>query len=288
VAKQKDWKGQRRTVDTATDARQQVIHFPFSRHSSYEELRHLVSVFRPKDVYACTVDPVSWTEEFSMKSLFGDLCAGDDFYHDSIVREEVAVLRIEQAVKDRKRKRAQDSQQDDQSSQLSPSFFSARMEASRVTVGSSSQRGRVPAQAVTQKNPRTRSSQSEVEARAPSNLDGRVSLIKEEFLKLNNGSEIVVLDGIDESQGEAQEPNAESQASLGVSAFDSQEHTLKFGEALRPDTASARAGSSRASNRKEAYRAARRSMKTGDNREWDDMGLQSVGGRAEGDGELEL
>jgi len=39
-----------------------IITFPYSRHSSYPELCDLVRVFRPKDVYACTVDPSSWHE----------------------------------------------------------------------------------------------------------------------------------------------------------------------------------------------------------------------------------
>lgn len=39
-----------------------VITFPYSRHSSYAELCDLVRVFRPKDVYACTVDADTWHE----------------------------------------------------------------------------------------------------------------------------------------------------------------------------------------------------------------------------------
>jgi hypothetical protein len=39
-----------------------VITFPYSRHSSYEELCHLVEIFRPRDVYPCTVDGDNWDE----------------------------------------------------------------------------------------------------------------------------------------------------------------------------------------------------------------------------------
>lgn len=39
-----------------------VIKFPYSRHSSYPELRHLVEIFNPKDVYPCTVDKKNWDE----------------------------------------------------------------------------------------------------------------------------------------------------------------------------------------------------------------------------------
>lgn len=39
-----------------------VITFPYSRHSSYAELCHLVEIFKPKDVYPCTVDEEEWHE----------------------------------------------------------------------------------------------------------------------------------------------------------------------------------------------------------------------------------
>ena len=39
-----------------------VVTFPYSRHSSYEELCHLVSVFKPRDVFPCTVDEERWHE----------------------------------------------------------------------------------------------------------------------------------------------------------------------------------------------------------------------------------
>jgi DNA cross-link repair 1C protein len=38
------------------------ITFPYSRHSSYAELCHLVKIFDPKDVYPCTVDETNWDE----------------------------------------------------------------------------------------------------------------------------------------------------------------------------------------------------------------------------------
>lgn len=39
------------------------IKFPYSRHSSYRELCHLLQILRPKDVWPCTVDPVRWARE---------------------------------------------------------------------------------------------------------------------------------------------------------------------------------------------------------------------------------
>ncbi|KAL1304274.1 hypothetical protein AAFC00_000684 [Neodothiora populina] len=58
------------------------IRFPFSRHSSYNELRYLVKAFMPRDLYPCTVTPSSWTVAISMKTLFGDICSADIFAHD--------------------------------------------------------------------------------------------------------------------------------------------------------------------------------------------------------------
>ncbi|KAF2846927.1 hypothetical protein T440DRAFT_501473 [Plenodomus tracheiphilus IPT5] len=59
------------------------IRFPYSRHSSYSELRELVAAFRPLDVYPCTVDEERWTPAISMHNLFGDLGCGEVFRHDT-------------------------------------------------------------------------------------------------------------------------------------------------------------------------------------------------------------
>jgi DNA cross-link repair 1C protein len=42
-----------------------TITFPYSRHSSLHELQELVKIFRPKDVYPCTVDENKWHESLS-------------------------------------------------------------------------------------------------------------------------------------------------------------------------------------------------------------------------------
>jgi DNA cross-link repair 1C protein len=39
-----------------------IITFPYSRHSSYAELRDLVRVFKPVDIYPCTVTKADWHE----------------------------------------------------------------------------------------------------------------------------------------------------------------------------------------------------------------------------------
>ncbi|KAK0249365.1 hypothetical protein B0A54_03730 [Friedmanniomyces endolithicus] len=59
------------------------ITFPYSRHSSYEELCDLIDAFKPKDIYPCTVDDAAWTTDHSMSFLFGHIyTSGHQFTHD--------------------------------------------------------------------------------------------------------------------------------------------------------------------------------------------------------------
>ncbi|KAM5370941.1 hypothetical protein ACJZ2D_008254 [Fusarium nematophilum] len=73
------------TTDTAELPR--IIHFPYSRHSSYPELCHFVEAFRPRDVWPCTVSPIEWLKNgTSIESLFGRFCSGNVFQHDIFMR----------------------------------------------------------------------------------------------------------------------------------------------------------------------------------------------------------
>lgn len=49
------------------------ITFPYSRHSSYTELCHLITAFKPYDIWPCTVDKANWSMSQSMGFLFGHL-----------------------------------------------------------------------------------------------------------------------------------------------------------------------------------------------------------------------
>lgn len=69
------------------------IGFPYARHSSYEELRGLVSAFKPRDIYPCTLHESSWAEDVSMRTLFGDLCSDNIFEHDSDMTARKALER---------------------------------------------------------------------------------------------------------------------------------------------------------------------------------------------------
>ncbi|KAK9426019.1 hypothetical protein SUNI508_12726 [Seiridium unicorne] len=63
------------------------ITFPYARHSSCPELRHLIETFRPKDIWPCTVDVSHWEERgITMRKVFGPCCSSDIFEHDDIVQ----------------------------------------------------------------------------------------------------------------------------------------------------------------------------------------------------------
>lgn len=82
------------------DGLPKVILFPFARHSPYRELRHLVELFKPKDIWPCTTDE-QWVDgskchaslcrviwffltlvAMSVESLFGEYCSEQIFEHD--------------------------------------------------------------------------------------------------------------------------------------------------------------------------------------------------------------
>lgn len=77
------------TATLSSTALPRSITFPYSRHSSYSELRELVAVFKPRDIHPCTVDETGWTEAGSMRTLFGDLCSDNIFAHDHSMLEKM-------------------------------------------------------------------------------------------------------------------------------------------------------------------------------------------------------
>lgn len=306
MSQQKDERSRKTAKAAKTGQRlRQTIHFPFSRHSSYEELRHLVSVFRPQEVHACTVDIATWSEEVSMKALFGDLCSGTSFQHDALVRLDVAAVREQQDASRLKRKRQEESQEEQEEEQLassqSPSFHSAlhaqskRVETPQVLTNDSKVLS--PGTSVTggielhSQRPLTLRQDKDY---GLASLDARVAKIKDEFHKLNNGSETVVYD-VEERQDDMdlhdQDP---SQVSLTTSAFDSQENDAMSDELIampvtsRNGATDSRGGPLRASARQEAYRLARQSVRTGDSGGWEDMSLRSVGRSGHVERETEL
>lgn len=115
----------------------EVQQFPYSRHSSYNELCHLVEVFRPVDIHPCTVEEATWIWDFSMESLFGHLCSGTVFAHD---KEMISLESQRAELQTSKRERAEDhdSSENTQKSQ--------DLEVSQdQDIGSSSERTALPA-----------------------------------------------------------------------------------------------------------------------------------------------
>ncbi|OHE98222.1 artemis protein [Colletotrichum orchidophilum] len=83
------------TTDGPSGDLPRIITFPYSRHSSYRELCDLVQIFRPKDVWPCTVNPADWLRNnTSIRSLFGDFCSGNVFDHDIEMGKLAESLRI--------------------------------------------------------------------------------------------------------------------------------------------------------------------------------------------------
>jgi hypothetical protein len=91
-----------------------TIRFPYSRHSSYSELRELLQAFKPMDVFPCTVDEARWTPEVSMRGLFGDLCCRDIFRHDT---EMSTSYEVRLALEKREKRSRQESQDDTQTTE---------------------------------------------------------------------------------------------------------------------------------------------------------------------------
>ncbi|KAH8150797.1 uncharacterized protein LAJ45_04978 [Morchella importuna] len=88
------------------------ITFPYSRHSSYSELRGLVALFRPRDIYPCVVDTQSWDESKTMENLFGDLCEGEAFTHDEMMKRILnEERRIQEELEDERNRRELQSQE---------------------------------------------------------------------------------------------------------------------------------------------------------------------------------
>lgn len=47
---------------------------------------HLLSVFKPRDVYPCVTDQETWTRDVSVEELFSHLCSGNSFCYDREMR----------------------------------------------------------------------------------------------------------------------------------------------------------------------------------------------------------
>ncbi|EHY58617.1 hypothetical protein HRR83_007337 [Exophiala dermatitidis] len=253
-----------------------TIHFPYSRHSSYNELRHLVGVFRPKDVCPCTVEMESWSEELSMEALFGDLCVEKTFYHDRETRQQVEEWRERESIglaSGRKRKREEEDTQETESQDddhLEEFYQSARTNVDRascsgtgVKVGSGES---IPS------NPK----QDDL-------IEGDEEKV---YITLDDDSEdeCVSLSVFESISGEQLDLLASRSAVRSTNELHlrSQSHAAGDAKMSVDDKLSRRHA------RLEAYWAARHCLVRNDSSHWDDLSLRSAGHRGHDEEELEL
>lgn len=103
-----------------------MITFPYSRHSSYNELRHLVSTLQPLDIHPCTFPTAEYFDDStSMASLFGDLLPEETtFAWDEDMRAQHSILTQQDQAR-KKRKRAEAKPTGDASQETRVSFEEA-------------------------------------------------------------------------------------------------------------------------------------------------------------------
>lgn len=128
-------KADKATPTLRPDGLPKVISFPFARHSTYRELCDLVEVFRPRDIWPCTVDPGFWAEQgmiadeplplsdicvltnigLTIRSMFGAHCSEQKFEHDAVMTQMV-----DEALARKRRTPSPDSRNADTSIEITP------------------------------------------------------------------------------------------------------------------------------------------------------------------------
>lgn len=286
-----------------------TIHFPFSRHSSYNELCDLIAVFRPADIYPCTVEEQTWTEDVSMKTLFGHLCSGAGFRHDQKMRSTL-LTRLEEGPS-RKRQKT-DATKESQASSLMENESQSHDDGDDGDEMQGPDRAwiRNPQQA----KRRLETDETGQSADQSQDIVDKVVAVKavyDEYMKRATSDGSMSPPAEDEEIGESASSSARSSASnqasaspisISESAFESQPR--KYGdEGLRMDGSSDDRDdgitavplsafmsdqAKRRQIREEAYRAARLALQTSDSGRWDDLGIRSVGNKGHCEPEEEL
>ncbi|KAJ9646884.1 hypothetical protein H2204_000576 [Knufia peltigerae] len=269
-----------------------TVHFPYSRHSSYHELRHLVGMFRPKDICACTVDLESWSDELSMEALFGDLCSSKDFFFDKIVRSTLEKKGNDAISNGGKRKRACTEDVQSQETQISDGLS---LEDAFETAQAETEMGRKKDVVLNS----TGSTTTDL-------LDDTLDKIRSAFLRINKGQTRMDLEDdrmasltasefelpldsspqLSKKQIEDVVLQVLSEESAGQDTDLSTGLETSIEEVLGVESSEHNALRSRA--RMEAYMAARRCLHDNDSREWDDLSLRSVGRQGHQEREFEL
>ncbi|KIW11372.1 hypothetical protein PV08_10672 [Exophiala spinifera] len=274
-----------------THNKNNTIHFPYSRHSSYHELRHLVRVFRPHDICACTVDPETWTDEVSMEALFGDLCSSKYFFFDKMVRNAVEEKKIVAPSYSGKRKRDWIAEAQSQETQASheldheDAFETAQAEAdieqkqnlvlhntgSTATdlLNDTLDKIRAAFLQINQGRTRIDLEDDRIDSLATSDFESQTGSSSKLPRKQNEGIVLQVLPEASTHQDNVLPTELET-STQGVFGDDQLENDQR----------------SRA--RMEAYMAAKRCLQDNDSSEWDDLPLRSVGRQGHQEKEFEL
>jgi DNA repair metallo-beta-lactamase len=284
--------------------RADTIHFPFSCHSSYNELCDLVAAFKPGDIYPCTVDEQTWTEEVSMKALFGHLCSGLVFDHDEEMRSLLHNRSENKGLSERARKRKYGEDLQESGSIESTS------QAYRTPLGFSAGGGGP----TTNAEPQRPSNRPDMDEELPPYLATiRAAYAPQSARAAVEGLAFSCSDeaGEDTVEKECASPSvldrkADSQVSLSQSALDSHSEDVQPNLGLqldgiqdeRPSIAMTKVLSctskdlpgprSRRKYREQAYRAAKQSLDASDSGPWDDLGIRSIGSNGHYELEEEL
>jgi DNA repair metallo-beta-lactamase len=282
-----------------------TLHFPFSRHSSYNELCDMVTRFRPREIYPCTVEEKKWTEDVSMEALFGHLCSGNAFHHDQKMRMMLHE-RLENGGSSKKRQRMSNTE-DSQASRVTENASQEYNTADEV---------HAQEQLPTMHFPSAKRIQitHDEDDEADEDLTPDVMAIKAVYdahmARATGGPSVV--SNLDEDGAECEHispPTStqvlNSQISISESVFESQSQGY-VDTGLQPDGTHDEKGRSpsqsniqalsskqadqrsRRNTRAEAYRAARLTLQTSDSGTWDDLGIRSIGNKGHCETEEEL
>ena len=284
-----------------------TIHFPFSRHSSYNELCDLIALFRPGDIYPCTVEEQTWTEDVSMKTLFGHLCSGTVFSHDEKMRLRL-LERLENEGPPKKRHRTRNTEEsqasnlvenesqgnDDADEMQAPTQNSIRSSRQPIHAHVLDEKGEGADQSqyITNKFVAVKAVYDAHMERAIA--DSSVSPSSDEDEEIREPASPSASNQASESQISISESVFESQSQSYVDqrlqidrTCDDRDHSISQGNvvSLSELVSDQR---KRRSIREEAYRAARLTLQTSDSGIWDDLGIRSLGNKGHCDPEEEL
>jgi hypothetical protein len=274
-------------------AHKDTIHFPYSRHSSYNELRHLVGVFRPKDICPCTVSPETWSEDLSMETLFGDLCSEQIFYYDQETRDIVAELQVHDGAainSGRSKRRRYDDDADDsqktQSQHIRGHEPSSPVEFTSPSKASELEDTKSPLRLVKEEN---------IDIRPDLHPRNMENANRQHHARLDGNalcdglnSQPLSSSAFDSQPDQPLDPDRELHVNDGLGDQDLQGDPEKLMVSEHRPPESGVEKSQRKQARVDAYRAARLAVLDNDISEWDAVPLRSVGHHGHDEEELEL